>query len=72
MKRRIFAMLLLALIMATLLVGCKKKTTCELCEEEKWCEKVEYDGETGYLCPDCKEEFEDLKDLLDDLNGLFD
>lgn len=65
-------MLLLVLVIATLFVGCKKRTTCELCEKKAWCEKFEYDGESCYVCSDCKEDLEELIDFVDGLGDLFD
>ena len=57
----------LAGLMTMTLVGCSKKTECELCGETKKCYEYEasVDGETetGWFCDDCAEDMESLFSL---------
>lgn len=54
-------------IMSMTLVGCAKKTECEICGETKKCNKYEVSAagetETGWLCDDCADDMEELLKL---------
>ena len=54
-------------LMSMSLVGCAKKTECELCEQTKKCNEYEasYGGETetGWFCDDCADQMEALMNL---------
>ena len=63
MKKRLMALLLVVGTMAIALVGCKKKTDCELCGKEAKCQ--EYKGE--YVCDSC---YDGLK-ALEGLGNMF-
>lgn len=66
--RKVFVSIGLIGIMSASLVGCKKKTECESCEEIKKCQKYEVtvlgESEEGYLCDDCYEEMKAYVSLL--------
>lgn len=54
-------------LMTMTLVGCSKKTECELCGETKKCYEYEASAggetETGWFCDDCAEDMESLFSL---------
>ena len=62
--KKIIATLLVVLSFATLLVGCSKKTECDICEEVKKCNSKKIMGEKIWICDDCQ-------DKLDALGSLF-
>lgn len=64
MKKKIFAYVAIALVMAMCLVGCKKKTECDGCGEVKKCDQYEFDGEKVWMCDDCHDTLEALNNLL--------
>lgn len=56
MKIKKFAVMALTTVMLAMsLVGCGgKKGECELCGEEKTLTKYTFEGESAWLCKDCK------------------
>lgn len=65
--------ILLALVMLFALAGCGKTGDCESCgKKDVSLEKVELEGETGYLCEDCAALVEGLGELADSLGDLGD
>ena len=46
------------------LMGCKKKTECDVCGEVKRCDKYEFLGEEIYMCDDCHKELEALGSMF--------
>lgn len=62
--KRIVAILLLVLMLATLLVACGKTTECELCGEVKSCKQIEVLGEKGWVCKDCEQSIKAIGKLF--------
>lgn len=62
--RKVIATLLLVVSFATLLVGCSKNTTCDICGEEAKCKKMKVMGEKAWVCSDCKAGVEALGKLF--------
>lgn len=62
--RKAIATLLLVVSFATLLVGCTKNTTCDICGEEGKCKKTKFMGEKVWACEDCRDELEALGKLF--------
>ncbi len=67
--KRIIAVLLLAIMLASLLVACGKTTECAICGKTKNCSKVEVLGEKVWVCDDCKLGLNAVDSALDNLFG---
>ena len=63
--KKIIAMLLLVAMLATLLVACEDKFTCDNCNKEKSGKKntTTFAGEEITYCNDCKDEVETIIDM---------
>lgn len=70
--KKIISIILVLVMLATVLVSCKK--TCDECGEEFSGKgnKVEYDGEKITVCDDCYSFIKPLLDLTASLGGLLD
>ena len=62
--RKVIATLLLVVSFATLLVGCTKNTTCDVCGEEGKCKKTKVMGEKVWVCEECKAGLDALGSLF--------
>jgi len=63
--KKLLVVLALALVAVLAFAGCAP-STCEVCNKEGVkTSKVEIDGESGYVCDDCKEMIEGLKNLAE-------
>lgn len=60
MKKKVFAMVLVLVILSTLLVGCKKKTECDFCGEVARCDTIKFWGEECDICGNCLDEWNEL------------
>ena len=65
--KKLVALATLSALMSLSLVGCAKKTDCELCAEEKKCHEyeatIEGEKESGWFCDDCADSMESLVKL---------
>lgn len=67
MKKKLSRAVILAsafMMLSIGLMGCKKKTECELCGEVKKCEQYEILGEKGYMCDDCHDQLEAIGSMF--------
>ncbi len=62
--KRIVAILLLVLMLATLLVACGKTTECEICGKTASCKQVEVLGVKGWVCKDCEKGLKTVGNLF--------
>lgn len=61
MKKRIVVLGMVMVILAGCLTGCKKKTECFYCGEEKKCsEKTLASDEKVFICNDCEKELKSM------------
>lgn len=63
MKKIILGLLILCAVFV--FASCATQE-CSFCRQEKKCEKIDYYGETLWICDSCEEDFEDLRDMLED------
>ncbi len=68
--KKIISIVLVLVMLATVLVSCKK--TCDECGEDYSGKgnKIEFDGEKATVCDDCYEVIKPLLDLAEELGGL--
>ena len=69
MKKTISLILAIVMLLAVsvCLISCGKTGECEICGDEARLKKVEFYGETGWVCSDCAEGLEELEEGLEDL-----
>ena len=60
MKKKLFVLSVLTVLLVSVLTGCGEKTECELCGEEKKCKTVTVLGEEAHVCKDCINEIEEF------------
>jgi transposase-like protein len=69
----VIALAVLMLVMSVLsIAACSKTMKCESCQREEKCTKVTVDGESAWLCSDCKALVDVVKDMADELGDLAD
>ena len=72
--KKTLALVLAVLMLALSVMGlsaCGKVCECEGCGEEARCKEVELLGEKLWLCPECQEEADALKELGEELEDAF-
>ncbi len=73
--KRILALALLVVMVATLFIGCagKEEFKCDLCKKdvESVKHEVEIAGKDLEICDDCNEELEELEDAAEDIKEGF-
>ncbi len=67
MKKLLVIVAILALVV-TAFAGCSKNTACDECGKEAKCEKITFEGESGWFCPDCAEEINAMLELVEQLS----
>ncbi len=65
--KKLFVVLALVLVLVSMFAACGKTTECEICGQTKKCTEVEFMGEKGWVCDDCKKGL----DALNSLGELF-
>lgn len=60
MKKKIIALLMGTILLATLMAGCSKKMECDFCYKEKKCITIDVLGEEAHICEDCSRELEEM------------
>ena len=67
--KKLICVLLLVVMMTSLLAGCIGSFTCDVCGEDKFGIYTEEEilGEKITYCSDCKDEVQEVKDMLGSL-----
>ena len=60
--KKILVVVLSLLLCVSMLTACKTKEKCCSCNAVTWCETREIWGETVYICEDCLEAIEELRE----------